>query len=256
MTLSDIIDGIGRREPTLTVYNRDEPEPLVRMLRRMVDAPDVTVREAEPPEAGPANVVLLEDEAGTEPQLAVSAIQDVGESVLLVNADLYITGTRAVDEVETPDVLAGLDETTFTVDGKQKMLLIEMSRHVEALAYRAGGSTLHSGFQYLSRIDDEKGTRRVYERLAEAGVDVAVYGVPDRVPDLPDGVVVRGGDDEELRRSWFVVNTDCPPDMKAALVAEEVAPNEWVGAWTFDPDAVDRVAAYLESHYQDLETSR
>ncbi|MFC7027539.1 hypothetical protein ACFQH8_08575 [Halomicroarcula sp. GCM10025710] len=34
-----------RRGKTLTVYNEDEPEPLVRMLRRMVDAPAVDVRE-------------------------------------------------------------------------------------------------------------------------------------------------------------------------------------------------------------------
>lgn len=248
VTLSEVIDEIGTREPTLTVVNRDEPAPIVRMLKRMIDAPDVTVREAEPPEGEPANVVILEGEAD-EQRLAVSTIEDVGNSVLMVNSDLYVTGTRSIDEVDTPDVLAGLQGTTFTVEGKQKMLLIEISRHVEALAHRSSGSTIHSGFQHLSRVDDERGTRRVYERLIETGVDVHLYGVPDAVPGLTGDVHVHGRDDEELRHSWFVVNADCPPGRKAALVAEEVGPNEWTGVWTFDPAAVDRIAAYLAETY-------
>ncbi|WP_225333427.1 DICT sensory domain-containing protein [Halomicrobium urmianum] len=248
MTLSEVIDEIGTREPTLTVVNRDEPEPVVRMLKRMVDAPDVTVREAEPPECGPANFVLLEGDAD-EQRLAVSTIADVGDSVLMVNSDLYVTGTRSLDEVDTPDVLAGLHGTTFTVAGKQKMLLIELSRHVEALAHRSAGSTIHAGFQSLSRIDDERGTRRVYERLVEAGVDVHLYGVPDAVPDLPGDAHVHANDAEEIRRTWFVVNADCPPDVKAALVAEESGPNEWTGVWMFDPETVDRIAAYLAETY-------
>jgi len=251
VSLSEIIDEIGTSEPVLTVVNRDEPEPIVRMLKRMVDAPDLTVREAEPPEAGPSNLVILAGDEDGEQRLAVSTIADVGDSVLMVNSDLYVTGARSLDEVDTPDVLAGLHGTTFTVEGKQKMLLIEISRHVEALAYRSGGSTIHSGFQNLSRVEDERGTRRVYERLADAGVDVHLYGVPDDVPDLPGDVHVHGSDAAELRQSWFVVNTDCPPDLKAALVAEEVGPNEWTGVWTFDPETVDRIAAYLDEAYRE-----
>lgn len=251
MTLSETIDEIGRREPTLTIYNRDEPEPIVRMLERMVDAPGVTVRRGEPTETGPANVVLLESEGDDGPSLAVSTIEDVGDSVLMVNSDLYVTGARPVDEVDTPDVLAGLHGTTFTVEGKQKMLLIEISRHVEALAHRSAGSAIHAGFQSLARIDDEQGTRRVYERLVESGVDVHLYGVPDAVPDLPGAVHVHASDAEEVRCTWFVVNADCPPDLKAALVAEEVGSNEWTGTWTFDPETVDRIAAYLTETYHE-----
>ncbi|WP_226021796.1 hypothetical protein [Halomicrobium salinisoli] len=251
MTLSEVIDEIGTREPTLTVVNRDEPESLVRMLKRMVDAPDVTVREAEPPGTGPSNLVILEGDGDGEQRLAVSPIADVGDSVLMVNSDLYVTGARSVDEVDTPDVLAGLHGTTFTVEGKQKMLLIEISRHVEALAYRSPGSAIHAGFQSLARIDDEQGTRRVYERLIESGVDVHLYGVPDAVPDLPGEAAVHTHDAEEISRTWFVVNADCPPDTKAALVAEEVGPNEWTGVWTFDPETVDRIAAYLARTYHE-----
>jgi len=249
VTISDIIADLDSREKTLTVRNDDEPEPLVGMLEEMVDAPDVAVQRSDPDDVGPGNVVILEDEEGDAERLAISSIADVGNSVLMVNSDLYVTGTRSIDEVDTPNVLAGLDETTFTVSGKQQMLLIEISRHLESLAYRAGGSTLHAGFQELSRIEDERGTSAVYERLVDADVDVHVYGVPDRRPDLPDAIDVHAYDAEELRRSWFVVNTDCPDDRKGALLAEEVGPNEWTGVWTFDSHLVDRIDAYLRETY-------
>jgi hypothetical protein len=249
VTIPEFIDELDSREKTLIVQNRDEPSPLVKMLKDMVEAPDVTVREAEPHEEAPANIVLLQDESSPDGTLAVSTIADIGDSVLMVNGDLYITGTRSIEEVETPDVLAGLDETTFSVAGKQKMLLVEISRHVESLAWRTPASTLHSGFQYLSRLDDERGTSEVYERLAEHGTEIHVYGVPDEFPTLPASVTVHGNEIEELRRSWFVVNTDCPSDRKAALVAYETAANEWDGAWTFDDRMVDRIADYLTETY-------
>jgi len=249
MGLADIIADVDSGEKTLTIRNRDEPEPLVRMLRRMVDAPDVRIREDEPAEGSPGNLVILEGDEEGAAQLAISSIADVGNSVLMVNSDLYVTGTRSIDEVDTPDVLAGLDETTFTVVGKQKMLLIEISRHVEALAYRSGGSTLHTGFQHLARIEDERGTKSVYERLVDAGITVHVYGSPDGLPSLPDELTVHADDSEEIRTSWFVVNTDCPDEFKGALLATEVGPNEWTGVWTFDPAVVDRTAAYLDEAY-------
>lgn len=249
MGLADIIADVDSGEKTLTIRNRDEPEPIVRMLRRMVDAPDVRIREDDPAEGSPGNLVILEGGEEGADRLAISAIADVGNSVLMVNSDLYVTGTRSIGEVDTPDVLAGLDETTFTVSGKQKMLMIEISRHVEALAYRSGGSTLHSGFQHLARIEDERGTKSVYERLVDAGVAVHVYGSPDGLPSLPDELTVHADDSEEIRTSWFVVNTDCPEEFKGALLATEVGPNEWTGVWTFDPAAVDRTAAYLDEAY-------
>jgi hypothetical protein len=248
VSLAEIIAEHESREQTLTVLNRDEPEPIRRMLRRMVDAPDVEVRDAEPAEDGPGNVVVLETEDG--PRVGISTIEEVANSVLMVNADLYITGTRRIEEVDTPDVLAGLAETTFTVSGKQKMLLIELSRHVESLAYRHGDGTVHSGFQRLSRLDDERGTREVYESLVERGVDAHVYGVGDpTAATFPAGITVHAGDGEELRRSWIVVSTDCPADRKAALLAQEAVRNEWTGFWTFEESMVDRVDRYLRERY-------
>lgn len=247
MALPAFIDTLSQGRKTVTVFNDDEPEPLVRMLTRMVDSPAVDVRAGEASPDAPSNAVVVEDADGTE--LAVSSISDVGACVLLVNSDLYVTGTRALDEVDTPAVLRHLDEVPFTVTGKQKMLLIELSRCVESLGWQADRSTVHSGFQYLSRIEDERGTRRVYDRLAQDGTDLHLYGVPDRVPELPGTATVHTEPRDELRESWFVVNTDCAAEMKGALLAERTAPSEWRGCWTFDAGRVDEVSAHLRSHY-------
>jgi hypothetical protein len=247
VTIARFIDAVSAGGKTLTVYNEDEPEPLVRMLRRMVDAPAVDVREGETAGDSVVNAVTLEDERGRN--LGISSLSDIARSVLMVNSDLYITGTRSVDRVETPEVLANLDDTTFPVSGKQKMLLIQMSRHIESLAVQHADGALHSGFQYLSRIDDERGTRRVYERLVEQDVDVNVYGVPDREPSVSEDISVYTTPAEELSRSWFVVHTDCPDAAKAALVAEETGENEWRGCWTFDSDVTDAVTDYVENTY-------
>lgn len=251
MTLADIIADHESRSKRLTVANRDEPEPIVRMLERMVDAPDVEVVERDAEALGAGYLVLLEDDDADEPQLAVSTIESVGNSVLMVNSDLYITGTRPIEDVDTPEVLTGLAETTFTVSEKRKMLLIEISRHIESLAFRYGDGRLHTGFQSIGRIDDERGTRRVYEKLATETVDVHLYGSDDadEVPKLPAAISTHTADDEELRRTWFVVSSDCPDDRKAALLAREIGPNEWTGFWTFDPAVVDRVDRYLRDEY-------
>jgi len=84
----------------------------------------------------------------------------------------------------------------------------------------------------------------VYERLAETALEVHVYGVPGRDPDLP--VAVHGGDGEERRRAWFVVHGGDDNDgWKAALVATHVGGNTYRGFWTFDPAVVDEVRAYV-----------
>jgi hypothetical protein len=247
VALSAFIETVPVRQKTLTVFNDDEPEPLVRMLRRMVDSPAVEVHAGEVSTNTPENAVVVEDEDGTE--LAVSSISEVGASVLLVNSDLYVTGTRAIDEVNTPAVLRHLDEVPFTVTGKQKMLLIELSRYVEWLGWQAERNTLHAGFQYLSRIDDERGTRRVYDRLADGDADLHLYGIPDHDSELPGAATAHTEPSDELRESWFVVNTECGADMKGALLAERTGPSEWRGCWTFDPDRVDEVSAHLQNRY-------
>jgi hypothetical protein len=242
-------------EATVTVLDRDSKQPLYRLLTRFLDEESVTVQAAATESTDvPPDTVLLE-KTGTTAGLAVSPFDAVRDELLLVNADIYVTGTRGLAGVETPDVIEHLDELPFTVSGrpddsKEKLLLIQISRHIEAMAWQAGEGRLATGFQYLSRVDDESGTRRVYDHLGtETGVDAHVYGVPDTDLDLP-GVTVHAEDTDELRKMWFVVyQSSVHPHESAALVAVETEPETWEGCWTYDPGRVGAILDYLDCRY-------
>jgi DICT domain-containing protein len=148
--------------------------------------------------------------------------------------------------------LTDVRDSILTVTDKQKFLLIQISREIEAMALTAGEGVLHSGFQYLSRLDDERETLAAHERLGDADLDVHVYGAPDADPIDYPGVDCDGDDGEEITHSWFVVfTTDRDGPREAALVAHEREPEHWDGFWTFDPELVAEVEAYVESAYLD-----
>jgi len=198
--------------------------------------------------------------------VAGSTLGELGDAVLFVNSDLYITGSRTLEDVDLPSVISGLSDTTFTLRGypesnRQKLLLITISRFIERVAWVAGDGTLRSSFQQLSRIDDEVGTREVYESVADAGVDTHLYGVPDELPRGLDAVV-HGGDGRDFTHSWFVVYRppegphpvvdDAGRDLKrgieggVGLLAVEIEPRVWRGMWTFDERRVRAMNRYIE----------
>lgn len=255
MSLEQFVERGADDEATVTVLNRDSPSSVYRLLAGLFDDDAVTVREADAAaEAIPPDTVFLRREE-TDTGLAVSPLDAIRDQLLLVNSDIYVTGTRGLEDVDTPAVITALDEIPFTVRGdyehaKEKLLLIELSRHIEARAWRAGEGRLATGFQYLSRLDDERGTRRVYERLGEeTDVDTHVYGAPDADPSI-SSVTVHGVADPEIRRTWFVAHRSATHAHEAAgLVAVERDPRTWEAYWTYDPERVDDVFDYLESRY-------
>ncbi|MFB6096727.1 MAG: DICT sensory domain-containing protein [Haloferacaceae archaeon] len=233
---------------SLAVVNRTEPEPIQRMLDRLFEFQSVSVEERSLPEG--ENLVLL---LGDGEVLATSTLAELQRSILLVNSDLYVTGTRELDEVELPAVLAALDDVPFRLRGypassHEKLLLITISRVIERRAWEADGGTLRSSFQRLSRIEDERGTREVYEQLADSGVDAHVYGLPNWTPTREFPLTMHGGFDADFRDSWFVVFTP-PADGDAepvALLAIETERNSWEGFWTYRPELVAGVNRYIE----------
>lgn len=249
MSLAGFIDEVEPADRTLAVVNRTAPRPLQTMLEGLFADQPVAVDERDLPDGDDDVVLLLEDGA----VVAASPLAALEETILLVNSDLYRTGTRAFEEFAFPDVLAGLDDLPFHLRGypeshKEKLLLIVVSRHIERRAWEAGGGTLRTSLQHLSRIEDERGTRAVYERLAASPVDVHLYGIPDWGSGPDFDVTVHGGYSEDFRRGWFVVHR--PPDGAAldpaALVAYEVEPRTWEGFWTHDPGRVDAINGYVE----------
>lgn len=237
---------------TVTVQAPDPDAPTLGPIRNLLEKtfadPQVSVRLERG--AAPDREVRLQitDERGAV--LATSWLRDVSEALLLVDEDRFTTGARTLDEEETPEAVLALDETTFTVRGKSTFLLVHLSRHIEALAAETGTGELHTYFQQLSRLHEERGTKRVYERLASESLDVHVYGVDDVGGPLSLPVRVHAEDVGELARSWFVVHDGSGADgQKAALVAVQREQRTFDGYWTFDPERVDAVLGYLLETY-------
>jgi len=253
--LAAIIDEVDTSEKTLLLVNLTDAaaEPQISLLDRVFETESVTISERQLSE-GAENLVCLVDDGEV---VATSSWAELKRAFLLINTDRYRTGTKQIETGSFPDVLTGLDDIEFTVRGypasnKEKLLLVVISRFIEFQALSEGAGEFDASFQLLSRLDDEYGTRRVYEWLADAGVDAHVYGVRDDPTVVGDlGVTVHANDDPELRRLWFVVFS--PPPGSAsdhiALVAEETGPNVWRGLWTYDPDRVDRIQSYVRETF-------
>jgi DICT domain-containing protein len=274
--LTDFFDHVEAPDRSLVVLQPSGQEPMVRMLDegfagQAVDVADPDAVAAEVPDS--EDVVALVEDGEV---VRTSPMEAVTNSYLLVNSDLYRTGTVGLAELDPPAVLTELDETVFSLRGfpasnKEKLLLILISRYIERLAWEADDGVLRSSFQRLSRIEDERGTRQVYDELGDSGVDVHVYGVPDSTPSEDWSGTVHGGYSEPYRRSWFVVFrppwlTDQPETERqveagtgtadggspvsaaeaAALVAVETGENEWDGMWTYRPGLVADIEAYIQ----------
>jgi hypothetical protein len=258
MTLEDILARVDSPSRSIVVLNRSAPEQIQSMLEEAFVGQPVTVGERDLPDADDDLVVLLAESGDDTEVIASSTLEALQETILLVNSDLYRTGTRGIEDLDLPAVLARLDDVRFRLRGYpesdyEKLLLIVISRYIERHAWQAGDGTLRTSFQRLSRIEDERGTRAVYEKLADADVQTHVYGMPDWTPSPGFEVVSHGGYTDDFRDSWFVVYT--PPEgvtvegehgeSHVALLAIEVEPREWEAFWTFRPPIVEEIEDYL-----------
>jgi len=256
MALDDFFDRIDADPHSLVVINRSVPRPFQRLLEQAFGGQPVAVEEEQIPGRGDDLVALVTENDGGREVVATSPLEALTDTILMVNSDLYMTGTVGLEEFELPEVLVGLHDIPFRLRGypesnKEKLLLIVISRYIERWAWQAGRGTLRTSFQRLSRIRDERGTRAVYETVADSDVQTHVYGVPDWQPPPEFGVVAHGGYTDEFRRSWFVVYTppedgdiDCE-NPHLALLALEVGPWEWKGFWTFDRSLVTDLNEYI-----------
>jgi hypothetical protein len=247
-SLTAFIESGEPRDLSLAVVNRTRPQPIQEMLEETFGGQSVDIEELEDPDAEENLVVLVEDDE----VVASSPLSALEDEILMVNSDLYITGAKSLGDVTLPDVVAELTDTRFRVRGypvsnAEKLPLILISRYIEQLTWEQESGRLRSSFQRLSRLDDERGTRRVYRQLGETAVDVHVYGVPDWIPPRSFPGVIHAGYHGEFRSSWFVIYHSTTGDARsAALVAERVGENEWEALWTFREDRVRAVNRYVE----------
>ena len=186
------------------MLRRGPDEPTHRMLAGVFgdQAVEVTARDLSDGDG----VALIEDGE----VVAVSPMSHLERATLFVSSDLYTTGTRPLGEADLPDVLTGPADARFALRGyplahKEKLLTIAVARQIELLAHRAGAGTLRASFQRLSRIDDERGTRRAYDALCATDLAVHLYGEPDADPADRLPVAVPEGYGDGYTDSWFVV---------------------------------------------------
>jgi hypothetical protein len=236
----------------LVVANRTQPEPFQRMVENLFAEQNVAVGETTHGEYPENTVLLLEDGQ----VIAQSPLAGLRDAILMVNSDLYVTGTRSLDKTTVPDVIDELTDVRFSLRGypksnTEKLLLILISRQIERRAYEAGAGTLRASFQYLSRIKDEQGTRRAYRKVSSTDVDVHVYGKPDWRPTSELDVTMHGGRKDDFECSWFVLYRP-PPDRtserSAALLAIERGDAKWEGFWTYDRAVIEELAAYIRAN--------
>lgn len=249
MTLKSFLDRIDAPKRSLAVLNRTSPQPFQTMLEKLFEDQEVSVSEDISDRYEEDTVVLLEEgEVVTD-----SPLQELKDTILMVNSDLFITGTRTLERTSVPAVLDGLAGTRFSLRGypesnSEKFLLVLISRYIEKRAFEESHGTLRSSFQRLSRLEDEQGTKKVYERVVDTDVDVHIYGQPDWTPSPEFPVVAHGGYTFDFCSSWFVVHS--PPEGSerdpAALLAIELDEGRWDGFWTYDEAFVDELTEYIQ----------
>ncbi|GGN86988.1 DUF7504 family protein [Haloarcula pellucida] len=248
-SLRSVLDSVRADSPTLTVCNYEGPPDALEAVERYFDRHGITVREASLDVAQPRSVALLhhgDDVLGSESVTALAAA-----------IDIQTDGDDAFSDRRTSELLRNLDRSVFGAAAADKNLLVDVSHTIELLANRVGRGRLHAGFQYLSRLTGDPESARIYERLADSGLDVHVYGVDDTDASLP-GVTVHSGEASELSESWFVVfDGDGDPSQRAALLAvERDGGGQYEGVWTYDSDFVRRTDAYLTETYGDSSAGR
>lgn len=240
-SLSSAIDAVTDAGRTLTVCNFDGDPGTLSALRSYFERLNVDVREASLSTEAPRNVALLHQDGQ---HLASAAVADLANAIAVEGSgEAYLESSTELELM----VLAR--QEAFAARKSWRRHLVRTSRLVESMAWNAGTGTIHAGFQELSRLTGDPGTLRIYERIADAGVEVHLYGRPDAEVDR-ERFVVHDGDDDEIARSWFVVFTDAgDPATAGALVAEERGPDAYSGFWTYYPESVVAIRDYLVSTY-------
>jgi len=234
MSLSELIAGVEDHEKRLTVFNGDDG--VVSDLQQHFADRNVSVTAEATISGRPGEFVTLSDDDGV---IAATSL-DTFEARLNRRAEPI-----GVETSPYRPILDELDETLFTSWSIDQMMTA--TREIEDRAFRVGSGTLYAGFQYVSTL---KGELDVYERLGEQGVAVHAYATPDEDPPAHEHFTLHIERAKEIEESWFVVfDGGGDEQQKCALLAEERAPREFYGFWTYDLDTVDWIAEHLDTTY-------
>jgi len=249
MSLIELIAGVEAREPTLTVFNADPA--VTEALREHFADRNVRIAE-ERTDAGPEGYAVLSRDgefvtAVTVDELLPGVGDETGAAAdgPLEGETPAEVGAGARGQVGEP-ILDHLDETMFTSYSHADM--VAASREIEDRAWRVGDGELHAGFQTLDVLTGETDT---YDLLGEKDrLSVHAYAANEGDPPDVEHYTVHVGETAEIRETWFVAyDGGGYDDAKCALLAEERAPGEFFGFWSYDPETVDYIIGYLTEQY-------
>lgn len=235
MSLSELIAGVEEHELTLTVYNTED---VVSDLRERFADRNLAVETGET-DAGPERFVALDKDG--------RFVGAAGLDELLEDPE---PKRASFDSDPFRPILDQLDETLFTSYSRSKVLAA--SREIEDRAWRVGKGQLHAGFQRVSTLVTQLET---YSALgARDALTVHTYATPDTELPKQDEFVIHTEETNEIANTWFVAFDGAGLDTnKCALVAEERAPGEFYGFWTYDPDTVEYIITHLSTTYLRLD---
>lgn len=97
----------------LVLVNRSAPAPVRPMVEVLFADQPVGVSETE--QAGTEDDMMVLSVDGT--LLAKSPLQALLDSILLVNSDLFISGSGGFEDVAVPAVIDALTDTRFSLQG-------------------------------------------------------------------------------------------------------------------------------------------
>ena len=236
MTFDEFLSRIDDRRKTIVAYSSAEtPDHLEGFETR-----NATVEYRRLP-AGAEGFVVVREGSEFVGSVSLAELERLLEPPLVrpQNLEDLSSGYRALYDV--------LEETLFsTLDRRQ---LLAASREIENRAWRVGEGTLRVGFQRLSAAEAQ---RSIYADLAsETDLEVHVYGRANGdLPEIPGVTAHALGRTREVVDYWFLTFDGGPDSGQAcALLAEERAPDEYVGFWTYDRELVEELAAYVRETF-------
>lgn len=244
--LTEQLESNSETNYSVTVNQEDNSELLYKMIDKMFSNQSVKVRKGD---LNDNTIVVNKD--GED--ISTSSLDTLKNSILYTNSDQYKTQRNQMNKLKFPESILKLQNKKFELKGypkeyNEKLILIAISRYIEQLSYNHGGIH-HSTFQKLSRIDDEKGTKEIYESLSGRVDELHLYGELDKFPELGTKPTFHFGSTDAYKYSWIVLHLS--EENCAALVAFENKDrfNEWDAIWTFDREKVITIEEKMKNYF-------
>ena len=238
-SLDDFIQTIERQRKTLEVHTDDDAT--LETLRRQFETRNIDVCHRSLGSFDEQGFVIIRSVDGEfRGALGLDGFQ------AMLSPRIHPPWELVETDYDRTELFGFLEKTLFTSYSPRQMLAT--SREIEDRAWRVGTGRLYTGFERATALAAQ---REVYDRFGSAGsLTVAVFLGDDWTESVPEGVTVVSEAGSELGKYWFVVFDGGDNEQEAcALLAEERRPEEFYGFWTYDPELVEQLVAYLETTY-------